>query len=176
MALIVEDGTGKPDAESYIDVAGADDYHAKRGNADWALLTLPDKEAALRKGWDFMLQQYRQRWAGYRFSRTQSGDWPREEVPEPDIQRFETYNGILLDFYPDNTVPPEVKNAQAELAFRSTVEDLTLETERLTTGEAVGSIRVSYDRGAADKRRFPMVEGLLRPFFKAGGAYQLVRG
>lgn len=32
MPLIVEDGTGLPDAEAYISVADADAYHDARGN------------------------------------------------------------------------------------------------------------------------------------------------
>ena len=36
MALIVEDGTAKSDAESFISGTDADTYFSKRGNATWA--------------------------------------------------------------------------------------------------------------------------------------------
>ena len=36
MALIVEDGTGKATANSYVSLAVADAYFLLRGNADWA--------------------------------------------------------------------------------------------------------------------------------------------
>jgi hypothetical protein len=66
MTLTVEDGTGKADAESYISVADADTYFTARNNATWAALSTSDKEAALRKATDYMLQAYRVRWAGMR--------------------------------------------------------------------------------------------------------------
>lgn len=51
MAIIVEDGTGRPDSESFISVGAADAYWAKLGNpeqqAEWAAATVPAKEAAV---------------------------------------------------------------------------------------------------------------------------------
>ena len=52
MSLVVEDGTGKADAESYISVADADTYHSNRGNTDWAALTTTEKEQLLRGATD----------------------------------------------------------------------------------------------------------------------------
>jgi hypothetical protein len=45
--MIVEDGTGLADANSYLSVAEADAYWAARGNANWAAATTVAKEAAL---------------------------------------------------------------------------------------------------------------------------------
>ena len=67
MAIVVEDGTGKSTAESYISVADASTYHTARGNTAWAALTTDAlREAALRKATDFMRQVYRSRWQGYK--------------------------------------------------------------------------------------------------------------
>ena len=80
-SLIVEDGTAKPDAESYISAADASTYHAARGNTDWAALTTLAKERALRRATDYMLQVYSLQWAGVRHTTTQALDWPRDGVP-----------------------------------------------------------------------------------------------
>ena len=39
MTLIVEDGTGLANAESYVSVADATTYHANIGNTAWAAIT-----------------------------------------------------------------------------------------------------------------------------------------
>ena len=67
MSLIVEDGTGKSNAESYISVADADTYHSNRDNTDWAALTTAEKERLLRIATDYMVAVYRLRWDGYRY-------------------------------------------------------------------------------------------------------------
>lgn len=180
MALIVEDGTGLTDSEVYLSVIEADEYHAKRNNTLWAALTQVEKEAALIKGADYLSQVYRNRWAGYRTSAIQSMDWPRAYVLRDSSIDNENYIDVLPNavkvYYPQDFIPKEVKYANAELALRSLEEDLNVETERLTTQEKVGSIAVSYDKNARDRRIYPMVEGFLRPFLRAGGQARLVRG
>src|SRR5690606_27756416 len=84
MALIVEDGTGLPNAEAYISVADADSYFAKRGNSAWAALTVDAKEVALRLGADYMAAVYGPRWCGERLTDTQALDWPRDEQGVPE--------------------------------------------------------------------------------------------
>lgn len=54
MALIVEDGTGLADAESYLSVADADTYHADRNNEAWQDYSTAEKEAALRKATQYI--------------------------------------------------------------------------------------------------------------------------
>jgi hypothetical protein len=82
MALIVEDGTGLANAESYVSVAAATTYHANVGNTAWAAITSDTtKEQLLRKATDYMVAQYRLQYAGCRRYSTQSLDWPRLYVP-----------------------------------------------------------------------------------------------
>jgi hypothetical protein len=49
VALIVEDGTGKSDADAYVSVATFDAYHLKFGNTVPASTT-DEKEVAIRRG------------------------------------------------------------------------------------------------------------------------------
>lgn len=169
--LITEDGTGKPDSECYNTLASADEYFSKRNNAVWAALTEPEKEAALRRASDYILQTYRNRFAGYRTKFDQALDWPRTLVMRDettDTQFIDTSNLIVSEiYYPPDFIPRELKFAEAELAVRSLEGDLNVETERLTTSEQVGDLRVTYDRGANPNRRFTMVEGYLRQFLKS---------
>lgn len=152
MALIVEDGTGKIDAESYCDAAFADDFHSKRGNTAWTDLETLDKEIHLRRATDYMMQAYRSRWRGNRLKETQLLDWPRE-----------------MDIVPDSSVIPiEVKRACAELALRSIAGDLAPDVDRETASETVGSVAVTYRRGPTYKR-FRAIDMLLSPYLSSTG-------
>ena len=71
MVLIVEDGTGKADAESYLSVADADTYHTKHGDsADWDGASTGDKEEALRMGTQYLDATYNTLWIGSRANET----------------------------------------------------------------------------------------------------------
>lgn len=54
MSLIVEDGTGMIDSNSYVSVDEADAYFGLRANAVWLDLTEAEKEAALVNGTDYI--------------------------------------------------------------------------------------------------------------------------
>ena len=84
MSLIVEDGTGKVDAESYQSVSAADTYFSNVGNSLWTGSTAV-KEAALRKATIYLDSTYQ--WQGSIFSLEQSLNWPRLGVYD--------YQGII---------------------------------------------------------------------------------
>ncbi|QYW02042.1 head-tail adaptor Ad1 [Stenotrophomonas phage Siara] len=58
MSLIVEDGTGLVEADSYVSVEYADDYFAARGIVNWGALTTADKEFALINATDYIDQRF----------------------------------------------------------------------------------------------------------------------
>lgn len=168
MALIVEDGTAKADAESYISVADATTYHANRGNAAWAALASDTiREQLLRKATDYMVQAYRLRWKGDRVSATQALDWPRNWVEYADYQ-FYTQNGAQKIggylYYPANEVPQEVKRACAELALLANSSDLLGEQGQAVKREKIGPIETEYEAFSQQGRHFPAVKSLLGPF------------
>ncbi|WP_373996630.1 DnaT-like ssDNA-binding protein [Duganella sp. 1224] len=74
--LVIETGLGPPDAVSYASVAAADARCTALGVADWAPRADAEKEVALRRATQFMLANYRQRWAGRRVYQAQALDWP----------------------------------------------------------------------------------------------------
>ena len=178
MALIVEDGTGKSDAESYISVADADTYFSKRGNAVWAALTTEQKEQSLRKATDYMGQVYKLRWKGVRTTSAQALDWPRAFVERLDY-RYAGLNGYTtIDgqyYYPSNEVPPEVARACAEMAVRASAEALLPDVGAQVKSETVGPISVTYADGARQVKSYKSVDGMLSAFLSGAGAVQVLR-
>lgn len=180
MAIIVEDGTGKADAETYISVADADAYHLARANTAWAALLTADKEAHLRKAADHMLQAYRMRWKGSRVTGTQALDWPRAWVVRDDFEQS-TLNGSQVigsrQYYPSDDVPLEVSRACAELALRSISGELAPDVGQRTVREKVDVIEVEYDRYSSAYTQFRAVDNLLSPFLRdtGGTMRQVVR-
>jgi hypothetical protein len=168
VALIVEDGTGLVDAESYIAVADATTYHANRGNAAWAALASDAvREQLLRKATDYMVQVYRLRWKGWRVTTTQALDWPRSEVERADYAALQTngYTTISGDYYyPADEVPREVTWACAELALKANDGDLAADIEQLIKREKVGPIEVEYADYSRAEKVFRAIDLLLAPF------------
>lgn len=162
MALIVEDGTGKPDAESYISVAAAITYHAARGNAAWAAIASDTiREQLLRKATEYMMQNYRGRWAGSRVGSVQALDWPRAWVPIPDLP----YGyGSFPSYVPPTVIPVEVQRACAELALMANTGDLAPNLDRKTRREKVDVIEVEYADDAAEYVRYRAVDMMLRTY------------
>lgn len=164
MSLIVETGSVAPGAQSMASVEQADTYHANRGNAPWAILTLAEKEQALVRATDYLGQMYRTKWKGSRASLTQALDWPRINVKLDDI-------GIgAFDYYvPYNTVPQQVVQATAEMALRAAAGELAPDLQRTVAEEAIGPIKTVYAAGAPEFVRFRSVDLLLKPLLQAGG-------
>jgi hypothetical protein len=166
MALIVEDGTGLSNADSYISSADATIYHTNIGNAGWNAVV--DKDAALRKATEYMRSTYYGKWAGYPKTQTQRLDWPRYSV--------EYRNGGL---YADNAVPEEVKNACAELALKSTIEELMPDAEQTVKREQVGPIEVEYNVYGVPTNKFTAITAMLAPLLnetRSANMVPLVRG
>lgn len=171
MALVVEDGTGKADAESYISVADADTYFTNRGNATWAALATDAKEQALRKATDYMLATYGLRWAGVRVTDTQALDWPRYNVPRRDAASM-AYGAL---YYDSDEVPTAVARACAELAVRASADDLSPDLSAQVKQETVGPISVTYADGARQDTRYKAVDLMLAQFLKGLGSVPVAR-
>jgi hypothetical protein len=170
MALVVEDGTGLANAESYISVADADTYHSKMGNSDWENLESADKEACLRRAAQFMVAVYRLKWQGRRVKQEQKLDWPRVGVVIKDLASSAGYlapasYGLFQVDY--NVVPDEVKNACAELALRASIGQLAPDLSQRVVSETIGPITVNYDRYSPQSPRYTEIDLMLSPFFGA---------
>ncbi len=143
MALIVEDGTGKPDAESYISVADAGVYAAARG-LTFPVSTAPEitaAEQALRRATEFIDQRYGTRFVGQWAVADQALAWPR------------SYAYYRSEALADDAVPPQVKAATVQAAVRELASPGSL-TPDVTTGtikkrvRVEGAVEVEYAVGA----------------------------
>ena len=165
MALIAEDGTGLATAESFCSVAFADAYLDARGFTPWAALVTLDKERSLRKAADYMEQMYRERWAGYRTTGTQTLSWPRTLVPQKDAPGGYRTRPF---YYANNIVPVLVQNACASLAYRASTTALAPDLGRQTVREKVDVIEVDYLPGARQSIRYIEIDNMLSILFELG--------
>jgi hypothetical protein len=173
--LIVESGIGDPTAESYVSVADSDTYHSNRGNTTWAALTTEQKEQALRRATDYMVQVYRLRWRGSRVNGVMALDWPRNFVEMTDAQ-YASINGAEIIggylYYPSNEVPREVKNACSELALKASSDELAPDLTQGVIREKIDVLEVEYDKYSPQYTRYRAIDNILSPLFSAltGGA------
>lgn len=166
--LVVEDGTGIATADSYISSADAVTYLGTRGDTTFAALDQTAQDNALRVATDFMLGEYRFKWAGYRFNTVQSLDWPRIYVPITDAALMGFGQGYPL-YYDYNIVPLPVAQACADLALKSLTTPLDPDIEQGQTMVKVGPISVSYDKFSNRAVFYRAVYGKLRPYLLGQG-------
>lgn len=161
IVLIVEDGTGLPNANTYIDVIFLQTY-AENMNVDLPIDTEEVKSLILQAMPFIESQNYQ----GIKANGTQALKWPRKRV------RADGYD------IPFNVVPTDIKNAQAQAALLISqgVELMpTGSTSGAITEETVGPITTKYsDKYPAFAAYFGMLSGYLGPYLIiADGGYKL---
>lgn len=148
MALIVEDGTAKIDSESYVTTSETAAYFTARGNTVWAAATTDAQEAALRRATEWIDRTYRTMFVGYRkLFRDQALEWPRTGAYI--IYQVNTYDGPYRGGFsnqstllPDTEIPPELKKATMEAAWREMKTPGVL-TPDIIPGKIIKSVAVS---------------------------------
>lgn len=147
--MVVEDGTGLSNADSFVSVAYADTYFTTRGVSAWASLT--NKEALLIKATDYIEAVYSESWKGVTLNDTQSLSFPR-----------------IID---DATVYPDrLLKAVCELALKANSGDLLVDVEQRTIEEKIDVITVKYAEYSDQKTQYSMVYGLISPYLLSTGA------
>jgi hypothetical protein len=109
MAFIVEDGSIVEDANAYIDLTYAADYHADRGHVAWTSLSDPEKKACIIRATDYIDKRFAKHFRGQRVTHRQELQWPRLNAVTDD-------NFILSNI---DEVPRQLKKACAEYALRA---------------------------------------------------------
>lgn len=155
MPLIVEDGTGIEDANSYTDLADARELATMRGitlSADDAELSAQLVVAADR------ITSYEERFYGERTTAEQGLSYPR------------THSKRFGKCYPDDKIPKELKLAQVTLAdYIASGFDVwaSADMEGITR-EKVGPIETEYAEAVStdgDNPYFAQIESILSPLF-----------
>lgn len=143
MAMVIEDGTGVADAESYVSISEATAYAEKMGHSAWLTASVTDaqREAALRQATAYIDSRYRFR--GRQSARTQALEWPRDGFAWPQKR---------------------VKDACCELAIRALSQPLyvDVDVEGLVTEETLGPLTTKYAAGDGQVK-FTQVDDMLRP-------------
>lgn len=136
MALIVENGTGLADADSYISLPDARAYALKYG------YTLPvddiEAEVALRKAASYV-GLFESSFSGKRLNDAQSLSWSRDRA-------YKCYGNEQI-LIPSSSVPIEIKNAQVIAAdtFGKAVDVRANDDgSSIASEEVVGAVKVSY--------------------------------
>lgn len=176
MALIVENGTGLVNAQSYISVSYADSYHRTRGNAAWAALDSSTKTALVIKATEWLDAEYY--FAGEPSYPTvpQALQWPRSFIYDEN-----------LSLLPGDELPVALQRATAELALAMSGNSDGGAAPALVEGnvfrrrERVGVVESETEGNTdASVRFYPRVYNLLAPFIigkrAGGGSGMLLRG
>jgi hypothetical protein len=165
MTLIVEDGTGLSDAESFISEEDAERYFVDRGITTWSAAELVDRIAALRRASAFLTAAYV--WQGIRVrQRLQALAWPR-------------YGMVDRELYPilATEIPVELKQACCEIALAELSDpgcmNPSVVLAQQARAEQVGDIRVeytnTYSSPNASRPVLTIVNDLLAPFLANQG-------
>jgi hypothetical protein len=163
MALVVENGTGLANAESYISVANADARHSAFGNTAWAAIsTTALKESYLRQATAYMVQAYRERWSGIRINATQALDWPRAQV---------VVDGYSID---SDAVPADIANACADLALKAASAALAPDLERAVVRKKIGPLETEYSPHSPQAKRYRAIDMALAPYLKGSSAMAML--
>jgi hypothetical protein len=152
MALIVEDGSGMANAESYLSVADFTAYCTARGltfTADTEAVT--EQKLRIATGYIDTVRRYK----GSRITAAQALEFPRDGLTD--------WGGLAI-----TGVPARVKNACAELAYKAFTENLYVDLDRggMVSSQSVGPISVSYAEGAPAGKSFTAAIKLLEPYFR----------
>lgn len=146
--LVIEDGTGLSNSESYVDVAYVDTYFLKRGNTEWDLIT--NKESKIVLAMDYIENNYS--YKGTKLISTQALQFPR------------LING-------ETVYPIALKNAVCELALKSNEEDLLADTDKTTIREKVGTLEIEYDPNQDNIKSYNYVNKLLAPYLVSTSSF-----
>lgn len=161
MALIVEDGSGLANAESYLSVVDATAHHLKMGSKEaWgAVGNEATKEALLRQGANYLRDRYLGQWLGEATVSAQRLDWPRAGAT--------SRTGASIA---SNVVPEEVKAACAELALKAASTSLMPDATQTVKREKVGPIEVEYNEFSPSSPVFIAIDAMLAALLKPGFA------
>lgn len=168
--FIVEDGTGKSDANAYITEAFADQYWEDHDDSafttTWTTMSQAEKEMAIRMATQYLDTVYKDRWKGVKKLSSQLRDWPRSSVRDS--------NEYIIA---NDSIPIQIANATAEAAIRHENETdgllPDLEEAGMVSSYSVRagpvSESTSWVGGRGEYKEFSMVETLLTDLLERKG-------
>jgi len=168
-SLVVEDGSGKTDANAYASVADADAYHAGHLYADtWTKASQQDREKALIMVTRLLDENVE--WAGSKEDSENALQWPR-------IGAYDR-GGWLVG---SDEIPTDLKRATAEFARLMLVEDRTAFDQPDAAGfRRVRAGSLEFEVNHADRKQLipSRIVAMIAPFGRiaiGSGVLRLVR-
>lgn len=146
--MVVEDGTGLSDADSFVSVTYAETYFSTRNVTEWA--SLLNKEALLIQATDYMEAVYSEAWKGTTLLDTQALSFPR-----------------IIDY--DTVYPDRLLKAVCELALKANGGSLLTDVDQRTIEEKIDVITVKYAEYSDQKTQYSFVYSLISPYLMSGG-------
>ena len=180
--MVVEDGTGKVDANSLVSVAFADTYFSERLNTAWGLLTTEVKEASLIKATDYFEVRFGNSLLGSRMypDNPQALSFPRVDSNGSVIGTtiYDVDNVTIIGY----DSPTMIKRAICEYAIRassgSLIKDISSDA-LLSSRVKVGNIEKETNFTQNTRRpdlynTYPLADGMVKPYLKSSSG-QVIR-
>jgi hypothetical protein len=175
--IVVEDGTGLPNANSYASETALNNYCSDRA------ITIPsgDANAALIRATQYIEATYRGRWPGNRtkYRGLQALSWPRFGAYVDDGSRIDYRTRIQLPgayadvgyapqvyYIPSTEIPIELIQATCEAAIRELMSPGYLQPDLTLTNiksERAGDTEFEYFVGRGAIPLVTMIDGILSP-------------
>ena len=165
--MIVENGTGLPNADSYVTVEFADNYFSARGVSVWATLTNTVKEQLLIKGTDFIDNIYQ--WYGKKEFEHQALRFPRVDIRD--------YEGAEI-----KGIPSCLKQAVCDASLIANSGELfqTSDANGAVVSEKIGELAFTYANGkketVASSTLYDSINTKLRGLFIDNSRQKIITG
>lgn len=151
IVLIVEDGTGKEDANTFINLYDANAYFDARINNDAWLLADEDKRSRSLAQASRILSQY-VKWLGWKTNENQALAFPRYGICYDGDRYYNcvdwwlTTEGVYS--LPSDKIPKEIKEAQCELALVLLQQDTQSmsDTAGFSNISVAGTVDITIDK------------------------------
>jgi hypothetical protein len=172
--MIVEDGTGRPDANSYASVAASDVYHdGHLYAADWTGASTGTKEKALIMATRLIDALHRFR--GFRANNVQALQWPRSLARDDDkLASWMPLQPTSRDeYFASDALPKLLLDATIETARELIKSDRTEDPdgEGMRKLNLSGTVNVTFD--PADRR--PIIPHVAKAMLSKLGEYIATR-
>lgn len=165
--MIVEDGTSKVNADSYVTVEFADDYFSARGVSGWGALTQTVKEQALIRATDYIDNVFQ--WYGKKATTEQSLRFPRINLVD--------YEGNVIE-----GVPTCLKQAVCDAAVLTSSGTELFQTKNengAVVSETITTLSFTYAQGEksiTSSTLYDSINTKLRGLFRDASRNKVISG
>jgi len=159
MALIVEDGSGVPGANSYVSLQYVSDYCSDMGYSDWFTGDTSKQNSSILRGMKY-IECFN--YVGVKNQTVNDLEWTRDGAYDK--------NGLLI---PYNVIPLKVKSAVCEASYIEFLNKGKLQPSIDRAGlkiEEYGDVKFEYFKTGKVTPSFSVISGLLVGLVKSSSS------